>query len=68
MDAALTPPLRLQTLRVQPVPSEVAQKRLDNFLHRFRARNLARNTGETTTSVQLQKLADALSEENARGR
>ncbi|TFK89600.1 hypothetical protein K466DRAFT_518701 [Polyporus arcularius HHB13444] len=65
MDAAVTPPLRLETLRVQQISSDVAQRRLDNFLHRLRARNLANNRGETTTSVQLQKLADALSEENS---
>lgn len=63
-DAALTPPLRLQTISVQQISSDVAQKRLDSFLHRFRTRNLAKNSGETTTSVQLQKLADALNDEH----
>ena len=65
MDSALTPPLRLETLRVQQIPADVAQRRLDNYLHRLRARNLSNNRGETTTSAQLQKLADALSEENS---
>lgn len=65
MDSALTPPLRLETLRVQQIPADVAQRRLDNFLHRLRARNLSNNRGETTISAQLQKLADALSEENS---
>lgn len=64
-DAALTSPLRLQTVQVQQISSDIAQKRLDSFLHRFRTRNLAKNSGETTTSVQLQKLADALNDENS---
>ncbi len=64
-DAVLSPPLRLQTVHVQRISSDVAQKRLDSFLHRFRTRNLAKNSGETTTSVQLQKLADALNDENS---
>ncbi|TBU47475.1 hypothetical protein BD309DRAFT_1016333 [Dichomitus squalens] len=64
LDVPLTPPLRIHTIRVQQISSEVAQKRLDSFLHRFRTRSLAKNSGETTTSVQLQKLADALNEEH----
>ena len=64
-ELVLTPPLRLQTIQVQQISADTAQRRLDNFLHRFRTRNLAKNSGETTTSVQLQKLADALNEEHS---
>ena len=64
-DLTLTPPLRIQTVHVQQISSQVAQKRLDSFLYRFRTRSLAKNSGETTTSVQLQKLADALHEEHS---
>ncbi|KAI8985755.1 hypothetical protein BD414DRAFT_417543 [Trametes punicea] len=65
MDTALTPPLRIQALHVQQIKPEAAQRRLDNFLHEFRTRSLAKNTGESTTAAQLQKLADALNEEYA---
>ena len=64
MDAALTPPLRLQPQRAQQISAEAVQKRLDGFIHRLRERNLLKNVGETTTAVQLQKLADALTEES----
>ncbi|EIW58158.1 uncharacterized protein TRAVEDRAFT_148218 [Trametes versicolor FP-101664 SS1] len=63
MDAALTPPLRIQPLHIQRVSPEAAQKRVEDFLHKFHARNVAKNSGESTTSAQLQKLADALNEE-----
>ena len=65
MDASLTPPLRIQAQNVQQIPSQVAQKRLGSFINRLRARNLSKNAGETTTAVQLQKLADALREEHS---
>ncbi|KAI0364707.1 hypothetical protein BV20DRAFT_955644 [Pilatotrama ljubarskyi] len=65
MDAALTPPLRIQPLHVQQISPDAAQKRLDKFLREFHARNVAKHNGESTTSAQLQKLADALSEESA---
>ncbi|KAI0766090.1 hypothetical protein BD413DRAFT_481383 [Trametes elegans] len=68
MDAALTPPLRVQPLRVQQLSPDAAQQRLDNFLQTFRARSLAKNAGESTTSAQLHKLADALSEEYGKAR
>ncbi|KAI0330952.1 hypothetical protein GY45DRAFT_684909 [Cubamyces sp. BRFM 1775] len=64
MDAALTPPLRIEPLRVQQVSPQAAQKRIDDFLHEYRARIVAKNSGESSTSTQLQKLADALSEES----
>ncbi|KAH9847329.1 hypothetical protein C2E23DRAFT_742140 [Lenzites betulinus] len=64
MDAALTPPPRIQPTHVQTISSGVAQKRIDAFLHHFHERNVAKNTGESTTSAQLQKLADALREES----
>ncbi|KAI0676094.1 hypothetical protein C8Q78DRAFT_1075031 [Trametes maxima] len=63
MDAALTPPLRIQPVHVQLVSQDAVQHKLDKFLHDFHARSVAKNTGESTTSAQLQKLADALAEE-----
>ncbi|KAL7280691.1 hypothetical protein ACG7TL_005630 [Trametes sanguinea] len=66
MDAALTPPLRIKPIHVQQISPEAAQKRLDNFINDFRTRSIAKNSGESTTAAQLQKLADALSEESAR--
>ncbi|CDO70137.1 hypothetical protein BN946_scf184783.g21 [Trametes cinnabarina] len=66
MDAALTPPLRIQPLHVQQISPQAAQKRLDAFLNDFRARSIAKHSGETTTAAQLHKLVDALSEEYAR--
>ncbi|KAI0640770.1 hypothetical protein C8Q79DRAFT_994772 [Trametes meyenii] len=66
MDAALSPPLRVQPVRVQHVSQDVVQHRLDKFVHDFHARSVAKNTGESTTSAQLQKLADALAEEKPR--
>ena len=66
MDAALTPPLRLEPQRMQKIPAEMVRKRLDAFIMTLRARNLSKNNGETTTSVQLQKLSDAMRDENGR--
>ncbi|KAI0630530.1 hypothetical protein C8Q77DRAFT_1160100 [Trametes polyzona] len=46
MDAALTPPLRVQPLHVQKISPEAAQKRVHDFMEKYRSRTVAKNSGE----------------------
>jgi len=70
MDAAITPPLRIQVTQYQSISLTAARARLHDFLVDYEdRRRMASNGGDSTISAQLQKLTDALSEEHdARGR
>ena len=63
MDDAITPPLRIQTVRTGAISSRTAHARLDHFMHAFHARTIASGAGASTISVQLQKLTAALHDE-----
>lgn len=63
MDAAITPPLRIQPYNAQQISSQVAHAKLDVFLAEFQARSNSLNGGDATVPAQLFKLRDALNEE-----
>ncbi|KAI0732182.1 hypothetical protein C8Q72DRAFT_969413 [Fomitopsis betulina] len=64
MDAAVTPPLRLQALQTNRVSSSSTRARLQNFLAEYDdRRRLASHGGDSTIAAQLQKLTEALREE-----
>ncbi|KAJ8077225.1 hypothetical protein PM082_001653 [Marasmius tenuissimus] len=66
MDLPLTSPIRIQPSEERSVSSKVAENMLDAFLDDFHARTSTTQGGNTTVSVQLQKLKDALAEENSK--
>ncbi|KAH9941977.1 hypothetical protein B0H21DRAFT_752007, partial [Amylocystis lapponica] len=53
MDAAITPPLRIQTTQAKALSSQAARVRLDDFLVSFHARNLASGGGDSTNPSTL---------------
>ncbi|TCD61800.1 hypothetical protein EIP91_007886 [Steccherinum ochraceum] len=63
MDAAVTPPLRIQPVRSKGISSHVAHTRLDAFLADFQQRSTPLSGGDATVPAQLTKLKDALKEE-----
>ncbi len=63
MDAAFTPPLRIQPYNAHPISSHVAHAKLDTFLLQFQARSNPLSGGDATVPAQLSKLRDALKEE-----
>ncbi|EMD39124.1 hypothetical protein CERSUDRAFT_47410 [Gelatoporia subvermispora B] len=63
MDAAVTPPLRIQTTKSTPISSQVARAHVQNFLSDFEQRASATSGGDSTVIAQLRKVADALREE-----
>ena len=64
MDAAITPPLRLQVVRADGISSSSARARLQNFLAGYDdRRRLASHGGDSTIAAQLQKVTEALREE-----
>ncbi|KAH9839710.1 uncharacterized protein C8Q71DRAFT_460127 [Rhodofomes roseus] len=64
MDAAITPPLRLQVVRADGISSSSTRARLQDFLvHYDDRRRLASHGGDSTIAAQLQKLTEALREE-----
>ncbi|KAF9263358.1 hypothetical protein L218DRAFT_865505 [Marasmius fiardii PR-910] len=67
MDLPLNPPIRIQPIEEHSVSSKTTEKLLDVFLDDFHARTSTAQGGNTTVSVQLQKLKDALAAENTGG-
>ncbi|KAG7098793.1 hypothetical protein E1B28_000698 [Marasmius oreades] len=65
MDLPLTPPIRIQPMEERSVSLKTTEKLLDAFLDDFHARTSAVQGGNTSVSVQLQKLKDALAQENS---
>ncbi|PCH44604.1 hypothetical protein WOLCODRAFT_154644 [Wolfiporia cocos MD-104 SS10] len=66
MDAAITPPLRVQLARVQGISPSAAMGRMHDFLAKYESRRaVASHGGDSAISAQLQKLTEALSEERA---
>ncbi|KAI0078719.1 hypothetical protein K474DRAFT_1619039 [Panus rudis PR-1116 ss-1] len=63
MDAAVTPPLRIQPYHVQNISASTAQARIANFLQDFQERSSPLSGGDATVPSQLSKLKDALKEE-----
>ena len=61
MDAPLHPPLRISALSSKPLTKKATQKRLETFLQDFEDRaTAAHSSGQTTASVQVRKLKEAL--------
>jgi len=63
MDAAVTPPLRIQPVRSKVISSQAARARLDAFLSDFEQRSTPLTGGDATVPAQLTKLRDALREQ-----
>jgi len=63
MDAAVTPPLRIQTSKSTPISSQVARAHLQHFLSDLELRGVATSGGDSTVIAQLRKVTDALREE-----
>ena len=63
MDAAVTPPLRIQPVRSKAISSQAARARLDAFLSDFQQRSTPLSGGDATVPAQLTKLRDALRDE-----
>lgn len=69
MDANTTnPPIRLQANSSVFVSSRSTERHLQNFLNEFESRSVLGQSGNTAVTVQLRKLKDAISEENAQKR
>ncbi|KAH8104128.1 hypothetical protein BXZ70DRAFT_1005674 [Cristinia sonorae] len=66
MDAAVTPPLRIQPIRSKVISSHAACTRLDAFLSEFQQRSTPLSGGDATVPAQLTKLRDSLKEERAK--
>lgn len=65
-DIQLNPPLRIQPTTAKNVSAKSAQARVSQFLDDYQQRHvLARTQGDKTIVAQLQKLADALTQEQA---
>jgi hypothetical protein len=65
-DVQLNPPLRIQPTTAKKIPAKSAQARVSQFLDDYQERHVsARTQGDNTIIVQLQKLADALTQEQA---
>ena len=62
-DAAVTPPLRIQTAPPKIISNRAAYKRIDSFLAEFQQRSTPLSGGDATVPAQLSKLRDALREE-----
>ncbi|KAJ7623649.1 hypothetical protein FB45DRAFT_926336 [Roridomyces roridus] len=57
------PPLRITPHSSKGLSTKATEKRLESFLGDFSDRATAAHSGQTTASVQVQKLVDALKEE-----
>ncbi|KAF9029536.1 hypothetical protein BDZ89DRAFT_1065320 [Hymenopellis radicata] len=67
MDAALSPPIRLQPVSVTSISARSAQKRIDAFLEEYQSRSMAPSSAcNTAVTHQLKNLRDALQEESRR--
>ncbi|EPQ56103.1 hypothetical protein GLOTRDRAFT_99501 [Gloeophyllum trabeum ATCC 11539] len=65
MDAqTAVPPVRIHAVSSTPISTEETQARLDQFLADFQNRSTASKGGDTTVTVQLQKLNEALTAEH----
>ncbi|KAG8928818.1 hypothetical protein FRC02_006428 [Tulasnella sp. 418] len=64
MDAPLHPPVRLNSLRSQPISSEVAQQNISKFLEEYAGR--ARMDGNQTVIAHLTKLQESLAMDNSK--
>jgi len=65
-DVQLNPPLRIQPTATRKIPAKSAQARVSQFLDDYQERHVsARTQGDSTIIAQLQKLADALTQEQA---
>ena len=63
-DVPLNPPLRIQPAAAKKIPAKSAQARVSQFLDDYQDRHVsARTQGDSTIIAQLQKLADALAQE-----
>ena len=67
-DAAVTPPLRIQTAARKSLSTRAAYARIDTFLADFQQRSTPLNGGDATVPAQLSKLRDALREERERAK
>ncbi|CAL1714548.1 unnamed protein product [Somion occarium] len=63
MDAAVTPPLRIQPYHAQNISSSAAQVKISAFLSDFQQRSTLSSGGDATVPAQLSKLQEALQEE-----
>lgn len=66
MDAAVSPPLRIQPVQSKPIPSHLALARLDAFLADFQQRSTPLSGGDATVPAQLTKLKHALKQDKQR--
>ena len=65
-DVQLNPPLRIQPTTARNILAKSAQTRVSQFLDDYQERHVsARTQGDSTIIAQLQKLADALAQEQA---
>lgn len=63
MDAATTPPLRIQPYKAQTISNSHVQARISAFLADFQQRSTLTSGGDATVPAQLSKLQDALKED-----
>lgn len=65
-DIQLNSPLRIQPTAARKITAKSAQARVSQFLDDYQERHVsARTQGDSTIIAQLQKLADALTQEQA---
>lgn len=65
-DIQLNPPLRIQPTVTKNLSAKSAQARVSQFLDDYQERHVsARKQGDSTIIAQLQKLANALAQEQA---
>jgi len=65
-DVQLNPPLRIQPATAKKISAKSAQAHVSQFLDDHQERHVsARTQGDSTIIAQLQKLADALAQEQA---
>ena len=65
MDAATTPPLRVQPYKAQSISHKTAEAKISAFLANFQQRSTLTSGGDATVPAQLSKLQTALQEESA---
>jgi hypothetical protein len=65
-DVQLNPPLRIQPTATKNISAKSARARVSQFLDDYQDRHVsARTQGDSTIIAQLQKLANALAQEQA---
>jgi hypothetical protein len=60
MDDSVHPPVRFQAVSSTTLSTRNVKARIDNFLADFQSRTTPGKGGDTTVTVQLQKLSGAL--------